>query len=216
MVISIMAGLGVGIAGAAADDALVGRGLVIAQTWCSECHAIGTSTQPSALAGAPPFARLASDPKFNEETVRTALLLPHPVMPEFPVTPADVKAITAYIASLGESTPPPAEERTDLGPAPAHRLASDTNKEEARGRAIVAANCSPCHLIEGLGESPNPKAPAFATLSERYPVSDLAEALAEGIVVGHEGAEMPQFVFDPDEVGAIIAYLESAQLTTAH
>ena len=38
---------------------------------------------------------------------------------------------------------------------------------------------------------------------------DLAEALAEGLFVGHP--DMPQFVFDAQDVGAIIAYLKSIQ-----
>lgn len=41
------------------------------------------------------------------------------------------------------------------------------------------------------------------------PVEDLAEALGEGVVTGH--AEMPQFVFEPDQVGAIIAYLRTLE-----
>ena len=61
------------------------------------------------------------------------------------------------------------------------------------------------------GDSPNPDAPPFRTLSSKYPVSDLAESLAEGIVSGHP--EMPIFVFMPNDVDAIIAYLESIQTT---
>ena len=41
------------------------------------------------------------------------------------------------------------------------------------------------------------------------PVEDLAESLAEGIVSGHP--EMPIFVFEPQDVAAIIDYLESIQ-----
>ena len=41
------------------------------------------------------------------------------------------------------------------------------------------------------------------------PVEDLAEALGEGIVTGH--AAMPQFVFEPYQVGAIIAYLRTLE-----
>jgi hypothetical protein len=46
---------------------------------------------------------------------------------------------------------------------------------------------------------------ALAQLSDR----GLAEALAEGIFVGHP--DMPEFVFEADEVGAILAYLKSIQ-----
>lgn len=80
------------------------------------------------------------------------------------------------------------------------------------GRALVEANCASCHAVGAAGASPVANAPAFRTLSERYPVESLEEALAEGIVVGHEGGvRMPEFSFEPDEIGAIVAYLRSIQ-----
>jgi len=78
-----------------------------------------------------------------------------------------------------------------------------------RGRAILAENCSRCHATGTEGNSPLPAAPAFRQLGEHYPVADLAEALAEGIVTGHPA--MPEFTFEPDEIDAIIAYLQSLQ-----
>lgn len=79
----------------------------------------------------------------------------------------------------------------------------------AAGQAIVEANCATCHAVAATDEGTHPQAPAFRTLSEHYPVADLAEALAEGIMVGHP--DMPQFVATPEEIAAIIAYLESIQ-----
>jgi cytochrome c len=52
-----------------------------------------------------------------------------------------------------------------------------------RGRAFAQANCARCHAIGPSGESPLPKAPPFRTLHERYPVEDLMESLAEGIIL---------------------------------
>jgi cytochrome c len=75
------------------------------------------------------------------------------------------------------------------------------------GRAIVQQNCSRCHAIGTTGESTHPKAPPFRIIVTRYPVEDLAEALAEGIVSGHPA--MPQFVFEPQQINAILAYLNS-------
>ena len=37
----------------------------------------------------------------------------------------------------------------------------------------------------------------------------LAEALAEGIMTGHP--TMPQFTFEPDQIGALIAFLQSLE-----
>ena len=78
-----------------------------------------------------------------------------------------------------------------------------------KGEALVKENCSRCHAIGKEGDSPHPPAPPFRTLSSKYPVEDLAESLAEGIVSGHP--DMPIFVFSPHDVEAIIEYLQSIQ-----
>ena len=82
-----------------------------------------------------------------------------------------------------------------------------------KGEVLIRENCSRCHAVGVTDDSPNPDAPPFRTLSSKYPIEDLAESLAEGIVSGHP--EMPIFVFTPHEVDAILAYLESIQTTTA-
>lgn len=89
--------------------------------------------------------------------------------------------------------------------APARAL----TPEEQRGFQFVSTNCSPCHAVGRYGDSPLAIAPPFRTLHENYPVEDLAEALAEGIVVGHPS--MPQFQLDPDQVNDVIAYLKSLE-----
>lgn len=50
-------------------------------------------------------------------------------------------------------------------------------------------------------------APPFRDLPKRYPVENLAEALAEGIVTGHPA--MPRFTFDPPEIDALLTYIAS-------
>jgi cytochrome c len=75
------------------------------------------------------------------------------------------------------------------------------------GEQIVAQECSACHAIGKTGNSPNPKSPPFRDIIKRYPAENLVEALAEGIVTGHN--DMPEFMFEPDEVTAIVGYLES-------
>ncbi len=81
----------------------------------------------------------------------------------------------------------------------------------ARGRVIAEKNCGRCHAVGRSGESPNPESPPFRILSQRYPLADLEEALGEGILVGHEGAEMPQFRLDGAQIEALLAYLASIQ-----
>ncbi|MGZ5918111.1 MAG: c-type cytochrome [Methyloceanibacter sp.] len=78
-----------------------------------------------------------------------------------------------------------------------------------KGEVLVKENCSRCHAIGKEGDSTHPQAPPFRYLSRNYPVEDLAESLAEGIVSGHP--DMPIFVFGPHDIEAIIEYLQSIQ-----
>jgi mono/diheme cytochrome c family protein len=78
-----------------------------------------------------------------------------------------------------------------------------------RGRALLQQSCAMCHAVGRGGDSPNPAAPRFRELYKRYPVENLGEALAEGLLTGHP--QMPEFHFAPGEVTDIIAYLKSIQ-----
>jgi cytochrome c len=80
---------------------------------------------------------------------------------------------------------------------------------ERRGATLLTENCARCHATGRAGASPHPVAPPFRTLSRKYPIEGLAEALAQGLSVGHP--DMPDFVFEPNDVGAILAYLKSIQ-----
>lgn len=87
-------------------------------------------------------------------------------------------------------------------------LGADKGLED-KGERLVRENCSRCHAIGKEGESPHKDAPPFRTLSSKYPIEDLSESLAEGIVSGHP--DMPIFVFSAHDVEAIIQYLNSIQ-----
>jgi mono/diheme cytochrome c family protein len=76
------------------------------------------------------------------------------------------------------------------------------------GEMLARENCASCHATTEKGESPNVKAPPFRTLSKRYKLDDLEESLAEGITIGHGNANMPHFIFEPDDIGDLIAYLK--------
>ena len=78
-----------------------------------------------------------------------------------------------------------------------------------RGEALLTRNCARCHATGTAGSSPHPDAPPFRTLARKYPIDGLAEALAEGLSVGHP--DMPEFTFEPEDVGAILGYLKSIQ-----
>ena len=88
-------------------------------------------------------------------------------------------------------------------------FSQSTASLERRGEAILTSRCAMCHAVGRAGTSPHRVAPPFRTLSQRYPIEALEEALGEGLSSGHP--EMPEFVFDPNDVGAIIAYLKSIQ-----
>ena len=77
------------------------------------------------------------------------------------------------------------------------------------GRALAETHCAACHAVGQTGTSPRVEAPPFRTLYQRYPVEMLQEALAEGIFVGHP--DMPSFVFQPDEIAALIGYMKSLE-----
>jgi mono/diheme cytochrome c family protein len=79
----------------------------------------------------------------------------------------------------------------------------------AQGAGLAEEYCGTCHAVGRTGESKVAGAPAFRTLSARYPIDNLAESFAEGLQVGHDG--MPEFRFEPNEVRAMLAYLESIQ-----
>jgi mono/diheme cytochrome c family protein len=80
---------------------------------------------------------------------------------------------------------------------------------ELPGQTIAVDLCSGCHAVGRTGDSPHPDALPFREISLRYPVRDLEEALGEGIFVGHP--DMPPFVFAPEDIDALLTYIEAIQ-----
>jgi mono/diheme cytochrome c family protein len=78
-----------------------------------------------------------------------------------------------------------------------------------QGRRLAQLYCAGCHAIDKVSPSPLRIAPPFRTLHERYPVEMLEEALGEGISTGHPS--MPQFQFEPDQIGDFIKFLKSLE-----
>jgi mono/diheme cytochrome c family protein len=81
-----------------------------------------------------------------------------------------------------------------------------------RGAVLVRAHCAQCHAVGRVGKSRLSIAPPFRTLHTRYPVENLEEPLAEGIITGHPS--MPEFRFDPGQVNDVIAYLKTLERPT--
>lgn len=80
-----------------------------------------------------------------------------------------------------------------------------------RGAILVRQNCAGCHAVERSGDSPMAAAPPFRDMGVQYPVQDLQEAFAEGLVTAHPA--MPAFQFEPTQIADVIAYLENVSGT---
>lgn len=80
-----------------------------------------------------------------------------------------------------------------------------------RGAILVRQNCAGCHAVERSGDSPMAAAPPFRDMGVQYPVQDLQEAFAEGLVTAHPA--MPAFQFGPAQISDVIAYLENVSGT---
>ncbi len=86
---------------------------------------------------------------------------------------------------------------------------AETRGNPALGLIFVRENCGGCHAVGRTGVSPLAIAPPFRELHLRYPVENLSEAFAEGIVTGHP--TMPEFRLEADQIGNVIAYLKSLE-----
>ena len=95
-------------------------------------------------------------------------------------------------------------------PLDATSVSAEPSELAADGRDIAEAECAACHAVGIYGESPNPQAPVFRTLFQRYNASVLEQELIEGIRVSHP---MPEFQFNPQGTDALIAYLQTIQQT---
>lgn len=95
-----------------------------------------------------------------------------------------------------------------VGLISSHPAAAQSPEDE--GRALAEQHCARCHAIGRDDTSPLPPAVPFRELPRRYPVEQLAEAFAEGIVTGHP--DMPEFSFEPPQIGALLAYIGSLDM----
>ena len=84
---------------------------------------------------------------------------------------------------------------------------AQTSPTVQRGLNLAMANCARCHAIDKISPSPFALAPPFRDLHLRYPVENLAEALGEGIVTGHQN--MPEFRLDAGQIRDFIDFLKS-------
>ena len=87
--------------------------------------------------------------------------------------------------------------------------ATAASPQEQRGKTLALNNCARCHSIDKVSPSPLTIAPPFRELHKKYPIEQLQESLAEGIVTGHPS--MPQFRLEPDQINDVLSYLKSLE-----
>jgi len=86
-------------------------------------------------------------------------------------------------------------------------MAAERMDDPKAGHQFAEQNCARCHAIGRTGASPFKDAPPFRLFAQRWPLEDVEEALAEGIVTGHK--DMPEFELTPEQIGDLIAYLRT-------
>lgn len=163
------------------------RGRAIAEQWCSVCHAETVAETGQDMEAS--FEALVVRPGRDGPRLRALMDEDHFPMTTFRLFADEKDDVVAYLVGL---------RRQHLAPA-------DIDILVETGRALLEPNCGECHAIGMDDESPLAEASPFRDIALAYDPEFLAEPLAEGIVTGHP--DMPEFVFQPDEIDAIIAYL---------
>lgn len=97
-----------------------------------------------------------------------------------------------------------------VGVMSGHAMPADAQRPEnlesvQLGRRTAERLCARCHATGRRGASPNPSAPRFARIAERYPDNNPAPELIDGVVLRHPG--MPEFRLMEGETDGLVAYL---------
>ncbi len=171
------------------EAAKIAEGKRLSEINCARCHNIEVQGE-SPLTDAAPFREIAGNYDVLElvDGFMEGLAVRHPLMPDWEVTETQAESLAAFVMSLGPGAKSPGDPAT-------------------QGFGLLRANCASCHAIDQVSLSPEPKAPPFRDVVKKYQPQALEEALAEGILTGHE--RMPEFTFEPEQVTAIVAYLDT-------
>jgi mono/diheme cytochrome c family protein len=88
-----------------ADD--ISEGKALAEVNCSRCHALG-NTGDSPFKEAPPFRTLheLSAEGELEDAFNEGMVVAHPAMPRWVMTPDEARKLAAFIMSFGPPKPP--------------------------------------------------------------------------------------------------------------
>ncbi len=82
-----------------------------------------------------------------------------------------------------------------------------TGGDAVEGRKVAGELCADCHAIERGQTSPNPSAPPFSKVLERYSAERLARDLDNAKSVSY--LRMPTFHFGDGHAADLVAYIET-------
>ena len=185
----------------AADQSTVAQGRALFLVGCSSCHGKngeGVLTQRGNQYG-PPLAGVgAAAVDFQVGTGRMPMARPGVQAQQRKVVynPDEIKALAAYVASLGPGPAIPASSGYDT--------TGLDSKAVARGGQFFRTNCTACHNFAGAGGAlPGGKyAPSLRQTTPKH--------MYEAMLTGPQ--QMPVFsdaVLKPDEKRDLIAYVQS-------
>jgi ubiquinol-cytochrome c reductase cytochrome c subunit len=176
------------------SQAQIAEGQQIFQQTCATCHGLqaqGTSVAPGLIG----VGAAAVD--FQVSTGRMPLREPGPEAPRKPpqLTPAQTRAVAAYIQSLGGGPPIPTAAQV-----------STSGADLALGQALFTANCEQCHNFDGAGG-----ALTFGKFAPPLTASTPTQ-IYEAMLTGPEA--MPVFndtTVTPSEKRDVIAYVTATR-----
>jgi cytochrome c len=76
------------------------RGHELAETLCTNCHAVDRKSSSPMQADVPSFPAIAKRTGTTAEHLAGKIIVPHPAMPGVPLTAAEIRDIVAYILTL--------------------------------------------------------------------------------------------------------------------
>jgi len=83
-----------------AAQARIAEGRAIAETWCANCHLVGTVARGMVGDAAPTFRAIAGRDDTTALSLRAFLLTPHGAMPDYRLTSAQIEEVSAWILNL--------------------------------------------------------------------------------------------------------------------
>ena len=84
----------------AQENGDVAAGRKLAETWCSSCHVVGSTTAQGTSNGVPTFVAIAEMKATTAMSLRVFLQTPHARMPDLHLSRTETDDLATYILSL--------------------------------------------------------------------------------------------------------------------